>query len=45
MKKAFGSLLGLVVALAAYETTGVTETEQRLNIHSLHAKGLGWKAR
>lgn len=25
------------------EATGVTETEDRLYIHSLHAKGLGWK--
>ncbi|MBL8327019.1 MAG: SMP-30/gluconolactonase/LRE family protein [Rubrivivax sp.] len=27
------------------ETTGVTETADRLYIHSLHAKGLGWRAR
>ena len=27
------------------ETTGVTETPERLYIHSLHAKGLGWLPR
>ncbi|MBL8339891.1 MAG: SMP-30/gluconolactonase/LRE family protein [Rubrivivax sp.] len=27
------------------ETTGVTETADRLYIHSLHAKGLGWRSR
>ncbi len=27
------------------ETTGVTETAERLYIHSLHAKGLGWLPR
>lgn len=27
------------------ETTGVTETRERLYIHSLHAKGLGWRPR
>ena len=27
------------------ETTGVTETKDRLYIQSLHAKGLGWLAK
>jgi sugar lactone lactonase YvrE len=27
------------------ETTAVTETADRLYVHSLHAKGLGWKAK
>eukprot|EP01030_Chromulinospumella_sphaerica_P002206 gene2206-2160_t len=27
------------------ESTGVTETADRLYIHSLHAKGLGWLPR
>ena len=27
------------------ETTGVTETPERLYVHSLHARGLGWRPR
>jgi hypothetical protein len=27
------------------ETTGITETEERLYVKSLHAKGLGWRPR
>jgi hypothetical protein len=27
------------------ETTGATETADRLYVHSLHARGLGWLAR
>jgi sugar lactone lactonase YvrE len=27
------------------DTTGITETEERLYVQSLHAKGLGWRAR
>ena len=29
----------------AGETTAITETKDRLYVQSLHAKGLGWKAR
>ena len=56
LPRAYGHVMaftedGKIVAMlqdpsGAYpETTGVTETPERLYVHSLHARGLGWRPR